>query len=747
MNVNIAYLIIKVVSVALLLAMAPLAVPVQGKTASWRMALGKVAPDAPSEAVCQNHESDQQKLFRNIYTEAYKHFRERRGLVLADSLYRMAMEAGDTDVALQALMVKVKHESEKDDNFVNVEQCTAQLMNLAKKCNSMKYFYTGVSFKVTYYINQGKYAKAIEFQSEMLDYAKQRGDSYGIVIGYVSMGNLYRRRLHMVKAIDQYSHALEAYRKYDLDHDLGIDYKRIAECYVIVGNFNKVLETVAEGLKSTDSGASISGLYGYKAFAMFMLERDKEFYNAYSKYYSYKSVKPDSNVFVANCLETRKMIYDGRDTEAEAALAEHGLGKMGAFRTYVEMAYYKRKGMYGKLLEGMRQLNISLYGDSKGSFAADWARTCAKVNNNLADIDRQHAAYVNSQLQLINTDLELRSTDLELSHARDAERLALMAVEAKRLSLNNQTLLSRQLRDSLATQQLRRVAQEQEMKSGRTTFLTILGTVIVLMLLAYNYLVRNTRMTRQLKNTNNDLRQTLDDLSVANERAQESDRKKTEFMQNMSHEIRTPLNAIVGFSQVLTDQDDVLNDEERKSMNDIINTNSGVLNTLVNDILDITSIESGRYAVRKDTVKVNNICHQSLDETRSRKPEGVHLRLETELSDDVTVCTDNVRVRQVIVNMLTNAMKNTAEGSIVLGCSLSERPGMLTFTVTDTGVGIPEDKREAIFERFCKLDQFKQGVGLGLSLCRAIAVKLGGEIDIDRSYKGGARFWFAIPYH
>lgn len=747
MNDNKPYTIIKAASVALLLAMAQLAVPAHGEPTSWHRAIGNVMPEAPLAAVGQNRESDQQKRFREMYNEAYKHFRETRGLMLADSLYHMAMAAGDTDVALQALMVKVKHESEKDDNFDNVERSVAQLMTLAKKCNSMRLFYTGVSFKVTYYINQGKYTKAIEYQSEMLDYAKKHGDSYGLVIGYVSMGNLYRRRLHMVKAIDQYNHALDAYRKYDLNHDLGIDYKRISECYVIVGNFNKVLETVAEGLKYTDSGSSISGLYGYKAFALFLLGRDKEFYNAYSQYYSYKSVKPDINVFVANCLETMKMIYDGRDTEAEAALAEHGLGKMGAFRTYVEMAYYKRKGMFGKLLEGMRHLNISLYGDSKGSFAADWARTCAMVNNNLADIDRQHAAYVNSQLQLINADLELKSTDLELSHARDAERLALMAVDAKRLSLNNQTLLSRQLRDSLATQQLRRKAQEHEMKSGRTTFLTILGTVIVLMLLAYNYLVRNTRMTRQLKNTNKDLKQTLDDLSVANERAQESDRKKTEFMQNMSHEIRTPLNAIVGFSQVLTEQDDMLSDEERDSMNAIINGNSKVLNTLVNDILDLTSIESGRYAVRKDVVKVNNICHQSLDETRGRKPVGVHLRLETELSDDVTVCTDNVRVRQVIVNMLTNAMKNTTEGSIVLGCSLTERPGMLTFTVTDTGVGVPVDKQKDIFDRFCKLDQFKQGAGLGLSLCRAIAVKLGGDIDIDHNYRGGARFWFAIPYH
>ena len=95
--------------------------------------------------------------------------------------------------------------------------------------------------------------------------------------------------------------------------------------------------------------------------------------------------------------------------------------------------------------------------------------------------------------------------------------------------------------------------------------------------------------------------------------------------------------------------------------------------------------------------------------------------------------------------MLTNAMKNTEKGSIVLNCSLTERSGMLTFTVTDTGIGVPKDKQKEIFERFCKLDQFKQGVGLGLDMCRIIAAKLGGEIDIDPDYTDGARFWFAIP--
>ena len=213
----------------------------------------------------------------------------------------------------------------------------------------------------------------------------------------------------------------------------------------------------------------------------------------------------------------------------------------------------------------------------------------------------------------------------------------------------------------------------------------------------------------------------------------------------MSHEIRTPLNSIVGFSQVLAEQEEYLGAEERNNMTHIINSNSEVLNTLINDILDLTSLESGKYVMKQQQVAVNELCFHAIAATRSRKVKGVHLVVKTDLPDEFGIVSDEFRLQQVLTNMLTNAMKNTEKGSIVLNCSLTERSGMLTFTVTDTGIGVPKDKQKEIFERFCKLDQFKQGVGLGLDMCRIIAAKLGGEIDIDPDYTDGARFWFAIP--
>ena len=288
-------------------------------------------------------------------------------------------------------------------------------------------------------------------------------------------------------------------------------------------------------------------------------------------------------------------------------------------------------------------------------------------------------------------------------------------------------------------------AQEQKLRSDRIRFCTLLGAMLALAVVAFLYLRRHNSLTRRLRDTNKSMRQQLDKLRVANRHAQESDRDKTAFIQNMSHEIRTPLNAIVGFSQVLTDSGDALDAVERKNIVRIINNNSDVLNTLINGILDLTSIESGKYVIKHDEVRVNDMCHKVLANTRRCKAEGVHLLLDTELSDDFTVVTDAYRVEQVLTNLLTNAEKNTEHGSITLACSLDERPGMLTFTVTDTGIGVPRDKQKAIFERFCKLNFFKQGVGLGLNVCRVIAKRLNGMVDIDADYSDGARFWFAIP--
>ena len=219
------------------------------------------------------------------------------------------------------------------------------------------------------------------------------------------------------------------------------------------------------------------------------------------------------------------------------------------------------------------------------------------------------------------------------------------------------------------------------------------------------------------------------------------------FLQNMSHELRTPLNAICGFSQLLTDIDmrEMLSEEEIKQYGDIVRGNTDMLSTLVNDILDVSDMESGKYHIFLDNCHPNEICQKAMQTVSYRCPENVKLYYTTEVDDQYEIVSDAQRVQQIIINYLTNAMKHTQEGEIHVHTSLKEHPGMITFSVTDTGVGVPPDKAELIFQRFEKLNVFQQGTGLGLAICRQLATLLGGSVSLDTTYTNGARFVFIHP--
>lgn len=232
-------------------------------------------------------------------------------------------------------------------------------------------------------------------------------------------------------------------------------------------------------------------------------------------------------------------------------------------------------------------------------------------------------------------------------------------------------------------------------------------------------------------------------LRKQNEQILKANNFKTQFIQNMSHEVRTPLNAICGFSQLLSDPDIslTLSDEERKEYGEIIKSNTELLTNLVNDVLDIGDMDSGKYRVLIQQMPVNATCRKALDTVKFRvMGSRVKLKFETELPDEYTISSDPVRVQQIVNNFLTNAIKHTQRGSITVSAKPLEGR-LVRISVTDTGEGIAPDKGEAIFQRFERLNSDKEGTGLGLPICRALAHSLHGQVYLDLSYTGhGARF-------
>ncbi|MCQ2110908.1 MAG: HAMP domain-containing histidine kinase [Bacteroidaceae bacterium] len=218
---------------------------------------------------------------------------------------------------------------------------------------------------------------------------------------------------------------------------------------------------------------------------------------------------------------------------------------------------------------------------------------------------------------------------------------------------------------------------------------------------------------------------------------------KDVFVQNMSHDIRTPLNSVMGFAQLLSMPGEQWSEEERNEFGSIIMSNGKILTMLIDDILNMSDVETGNYNINIQPENISEVCKTVLKTVQYRVPVGVSLNYENELPEDYTLNTDNGRLQQILINFLTNACKHTDKGSITLSCSLTENPGFLSFIVTDTGSGVPAGQEKAIFERFTKLNAMKPGTGLGLSICKTLSEKMHGRVYLDTKYTGGARFVFA----
>ena len=232
-----------------------------------------------------------------------------------------------------------------------------------------------------------------------------------------------------------------------------------------------------------------------------------------------------------------------------------------------------------------------------------------------------------------------------------------------------------------------------------------------------------------------------EELMSAKDRAEESNRLKSAFLANMSHEIRTPLNAIIGFSNILASTEE---EQEKQEYINIIESNNTLLLQLISDILDLSKIEAGTLEFSYSNIDLNDMIKEVENITKCRmEGSGVQLIAETPLSS-CFIRTEKNRLMQVINNFLTNAIKFTQKGSITFGYEIRDK--MLYFHVTDTGCGIPANKKDSIFGRFVKLNSFAQGTGLGLSICRTIIEHMNGTIGVESEEGKGSTFWFTIPY-
>jgi signal transduction histidine kinase len=231
-------------------------------------------------------------------------------------------------------------------------------------------------------------------------------------------------------------------------------------------------------------------------------------------------------------------------------------------------------------------------------------------------------------------------------------------------------------------------------------------------------------------------------LIKARNQAEESDRLKTAFLANISHEVRTPLNAIVGFSEVLTE---TASESERQQLSDLIRQNNTHLLQLFDDMVNMSKLDAGVESVQKTRFQMDEFL-QEVVKKYAEQASKKHLSLIIdEHSENLEAYTDRNRLMQIVYHYVDNALKFTTEGGVTIGCNIEV--GNMRVWVRDTGKGIDSEFcGDKLFERFVKIDEFEQGTGLGLSVCRSLALTLGGKVGMESELGRGSLFWVDVPY-
>ena len=294
-------------------------------------------------------------------------------------------------------------------------------------------------------------------------------------------------------------------------------------------------------------------------------------------------------------------------------------------------------------------------------------------------------------------------------------------------SINNVVLTN-----SMAGIREQLTAYDTERKSARARTIGLsIGLILLgLLVAALTYIVLSRR--KHLK-----------ELKKAYDHALESDKMKTAFIKNVSHEVRTPLNIISGFAQVISNPDLASGIEDRKKIADMMQDNARIITSLIDEMLELSESESSKDVIKEDQVELNKVLRDLLQENKNLASKETVLRFESSLNEDYVITTNKMMLKRIVSSLVDNAIKNTSKGAVTLKVAADKEN--LTLIVEDTGKGIPANEAEHIFERFFKIDSFKEGLGLGLPLCRSMTERLGGTVRLDTEYKTGARFIVTLP--
>lgn len=633
---------------------------------------------------------------KNMHAYYKKHFSDPTDpivLTASDTLLDMAIRCNDTVMSKIALGAKLDYyyygqgENRTDSVIAGVNR----LKRFARSVgNAELYYWAWAARLVNYYIIQGEYNIALLEAEKMLQEAKKEGKQESIAECYYALANVYAAKGLMKKSQEFMLKEIDIFENTDVvRYNISCQYSDAAKIYIDLGEEEKAPELLKKALKAVKSPYhEVTANLVY--VSLYLAQGD--------------------TVAARQALEKCRQMYAD-----EPSLKRHI-----HYLYDVEIDYNWRVGNYHKALGILDEREAELKKKNNLATLMQLRKTKADI---LWDMNRKEEAAGLYR-------------DFLLEQKKEKERNEEVATSEFATMLNLQQLTAEKVR-------LEKISQEKQLQNTRIILFSVIGILCVVVVFLWQQRKLNAKLEKsrdKLDEKNRILIEAKEELRKAKEVAEQSNWLKTMFIQNMSHEIRTPLNSIVGFSGVLVD---MLDDKEDIGQYvALIESNSKLLLKLVGDILDISILDS-EVEIKHNAVDVNACCQASVDAAGILFAPGTKLIFKP-TCDELIINSNYNYIVQVLDNLLSNASKFTHEGSVTLAYETKKETNQLIFTVTDTGIGIPIDEQEHVFERFVKLDNFSQGAGLGLSICRIVAERLGGFLIIDKEYTQGTRFIFCV---
>lgn len=552
-----------------------------------------------------------------------------------------------------------------------------------KEQQCWEHYYETWMHLVNTYTFMGKVNTALQEVKQMHADATEREDRYGLALANYAMGNAYLNMGYLDEAINCYQQSLQL----------------ISISNINPSTLNDIYSYYCDALNDQKRWESMQDITGeWKEFldnlAQEELKKDASHRNS-DVWYAYYYLACAQQHLGMHMLPEAK-------TDIDEAEKRQDLGRVFISQSvlYYRAQYFLQAGDYQKACEyNTRRLQES-----------------------------QHIEDMSSKLLIYQQRAEI------MKGLNRYEEAAEMYNKAYQLSDSIYKKDARTQINELHTLfHVNELDMERRLQQGRNiSILIAIIAVTLAILLGFGYW-----MNRRLKRKN-------EELAEARDQAQESLRMKSDFIKNISHEIRTPLNILSGFSQIMSEQGDRLPEKDRQELSNNIQENTNRITQLINQLLELSDTQSRSHIERTDSISANLMCQTAIVSSGVADNGRHQFHFDTTLADDFTITTSEHYAIQAIDHLLDNAMKFTPKGgSITMRCS--KQGSMLEISIEDTGCGIPPEKADTIFEEFVQLDEFQDGVGIGLALSRSIVRRLGGDIILDINYQNGARFVLTLP--